>query len=96
VKLLDKLVQQARLSHPNSDSPVLSLSTATEDHVQTLGGSRNEVLSIFPIAKWDRKQIDKIRQSFLWKGKTMRMEATTWSIVIKAVRRPTPFLPFRR
>lgn len=25
-------------------------------------------MSIFPLAKWARKQIDKIRRSFLWKG----------------------------
>ena len=25
-------------------------------------------LTIFPLAKWARKKIDKIRQSFLWKG----------------------------
>jgi hypothetical protein len=43
VKLLEKLTQSARLSHPISNSQVLNLITRAEDHGLTVGGPRDEV-----------------------------------------------------
>jgi hypothetical protein len=43
MKLLEKLVQQARLSHPISSSLVLSFSTGTGDYKLMLEGPRDEV-----------------------------------------------------
>jgi hypothetical protein len=43
MKLLEKLAYPARLSHPISNTPVLSLSTREGDHIMTFGGQRDEV-----------------------------------------------------
>lgn len=44
VKLLEELVQPARLSHSISNNPILSLSTRAGDHGLTLGGIGDEVV----------------------------------------------------
>jgi hypothetical protein len=43
-------------------------------------------LSVFPLATWARKRIDRIRRSFLWKGKVESNEGhchMAWPLVSK-------------
>ena len=35
-------------------------------------------LTMFPLAAWAKRKIDKIRRSFLWKGRRMPMVDTAW------------------
>ena len=37
-------------------------------------------LTVFPLAVWARKKIDKIQRSFLWKGEENANGVTAWSI----------------
>ena len=35
-------------------------------------------LTVFPLVAWAKRKIDKIRRSFLWKGRRMPMVDTAW------------------